>query len=715
MTDSTKGCLLIVDDLPDNLRLLRDTLQGQGYKVRSCITGMMALRAAKAAVTDLILLDIKLPDYDGYEICRRLKADEQTAHIPVIFLSALNETFDKVQGFTVGGADYITKPFQIEEVLARVATHLSIQRLQTSLQEKNLSLIQEIEEHRRTKEALFCEKELAQVTLKSIGDAVITTDAKGYVTYLNPIAEYLTGWAEKEAQGVHLFEVFEIVNEFTKEIVENPIIQALDEVRIVNLAKNTILISRDGTEYPIDDSAAPIQDSNGQVIGAVIVFRDVTEARSLNRQLSWQASHDSLTGLINRLGFEQKLEEALLSAKKENQHHVLCYLDLDQFKVVNDTCGHAAGDELLRQITHLLQQRVRTSDTLARLGGDEFAFLLHQCSLEKATEIAETFRELIEKFRFCWNNKTFSIGVSIGVVEIDKNSKDKNSVLALADAACYAAKGKGRNCVQVYQVDNHELLKQRKERQWVVQINQALEDNRFRLYSQKITPLNSHLKPIYYEILLRLLDDNGQLVSPGNFLPAAERYGLMPAIDRWVISTFLKKYDNYYHQTVNKSDFEQNLYAINLSGASINSEQFLEFLKEQLTNSKIPLKNLCFEITETTAIANFDQAIELINELQQLGCCFAIDDFGHGMNSFDYLKHFPVNYLKIDGSFVRNLVQSEVDQAIVESFNRIGHIMNFQTIAEFVENAAILSKIEAIGLDYAQGYVIAKPVPFEFK
>lgn len=449
-TINSKGSILIVDDLPDNLRLLRDTLKGQGYKVRSCITGAMVLRGAKAAITDLILLDVKLPDIDGYEICRQLKADAQTASIPVIFLSALNNTFDKVQGFAVGGADYITKPFQVEEVLARVETHLSIVRLQKSIKEQNLRLIQEIEERKRIEEALFIEKELAQVTLKSIGDAVITTDAEENIKYLNPIAEHLTGWSQQEAQGLSLSEVLQIINEETNKPAENPITKALDERRIVNLAKNTILIARDRTQHPIDHSAAPIRDSKGQIIGAVIVFRDITESRNFTRQLSWQANHDPLTGLTNRRGFEQQLKAALCSAKNENQHHVLCYLDLDKFKMVNDTCGHAAGDELLRQVTNLLKQRVRATDTLARLGGDEFAFLLPQCPLDKAIEIAQSLRKVIEQFRFPWNGNTFSISVSIGIVTIDHTSENLNSILSMADAACYAAKSRGRNCVQVH-------------------------------------------------------------------------------------------------------------------------------------------------------------------------------------------------------------------------------------------------------------------------
>lgn len=715
MNNIAKANILIVDDVPDNLRLLQDSLQIEGYKVRSCTTGAMALRATSSAPTDLILLDIKLPDYDGYEICRQLKADEKTAHISVIFLSGLSNTFDKIQGFSVGGADYITKPFQIEELLVRVKTHLSIQKLQKSLQEKNIHLIEEIEKHKQTQEALFFEKELAQVTLKSIGDAVITTDAQGNVTCLNPIAEDLTGWSEQEAQGLPLFEVFTIINEFSKKNLECPILKVLDEVKTINLGENTLLISRDGKEVAIDDSAAPIQDNQGNVIGAVIVFRDTTELRNYTSQISWQASHDFLTGLINRSQFEQHLDIALNSVKNEGHHYVLCYLDLDQFKIVNDTCGHVAGDELLRQIAKILQERIRETDVLARLGGDEFAFLLHQCSLEKAMEIAEATREMIEKFRFSWNNQTFNIGVSIGVVAIDPMMKDKNTVLGIADALCYAAKGKGRNCVQVYRTNDYELARQRRERQWVNRIHQALEENHFCLYSQKVIPVNNKSKPIYYEILLRLLDKEGQIIVPAVFMPSAARYELIPLIDHWVISTFFRKYHDYYHQNCREGHCSPILYALNISGASINSKHFLDFLQQQLEEAQVPPETICFEITENTAISNFDQALKLITRIKQLGCRFAIDDFGHGMNSFDYIKHFPVDYLKIDGSFVRNLLNTDIDRAIVESFNHIGHVMNLQTIAEFVENKLILEELTAIGVDYLQGYEIAKPVPFEFE
>lgn len=705
-----RGNILIVDDLPDNLRLLRDTLRAEGYKVRSAITGAMALRAAQSPSTELILLDIKLPDIDGYEVCRQLKSDERTAEIPIIFLSALNETFNKVQGLAAGGVDYIAKPFQVEEVLARVETHLTIGRLQQKLQKQNLRLLIEIEERQRLEESLFAEKELAQVTLQSIGDAVITTDAQGNVRYFNPIAERLTGWRADEVQGVPFSTVFLIVDQVTRETVENPINKALLEERIVTLANNTILISQDGTEYPIADSAAPIRDRKGQIIGAVMVFHDVTESRYLTHKLSWEANHDALTGLINRRRFEQHLVDAIASVKDSNHRHALCYLDLDQFKVVNDTVGHIAGDELLRQITALIQQGVRAHDMLARLGGDEFGILLNQCSLSQATQIAENLKNLVHQFRFIWNGQTFIIGVSIGVVAIDQTSQNLMELLGAADAACYAAKARGRNCVHIYSLDDSELIKQRGERQLISKITQALETNRFCLYYQKIVSITSKPLVEHYEILLRMLDENGKIVSPNEFIPAAERYGLITEIDCWVIETLFSN----YHKLPEKDVLSQGLYTINLSGASISNNQFMRFLIEQFSRYKVPPQTIGFEITETAAIANFEQARYFMGELKKIGCCFALDDFGSGLSSFAYLMNLPVDYLKIDGAFVKNISHNLISQALVEGFNGIAHAMNLETIAEFVEDETILEKLREIGVDYAQGYGIARPVPINF-
>jgi diguanylate cyclase (GGDEF)-like protein/PAS domain S-box-containing protein len=705
-----RGNILIVDDLPDNLRLLRDTLNANGYKVRSATTGAMAIRAAQAPSTELILLDIKLPDLDGYEVCKLLKSDEQTAAIPIIFLSALNETFNKVQGLAVGGVDYIAKPFQVEEVLARVETHLTVRRLQKSLQEQNLRLLREIEERQRLEDSLFVEKELAQVTLQSIGDAVITTDVRGNVGYFNPIAEQLTGWKVEAAHGLPLSEVFVIVNEVTRKPVENPIDKALLEKRIVGLASHTILISRDGTEYAIEDSAAPIRDRQGQIIGAVIVFHDVTESRYLANQLSWEASHDALTGLINRRGFEQQLIEAIACVRDSDRQHALCYLDLDQFKVVNDTAGHAAGDELLRQLTTLLQKGVRANDTLARLGGDEFGLLLTQCPLSQAAQIAEKLKDIVHQFRFIWNSQTFIVGVSIGVVAIDQTSQDLTHVLGAADAACYAAKANGRNCVHVYNLDDSELIRQRGERLAVSKITRALETNHFCLYFQKIVSITSNPSVEHYEILLRMLDENGQIVAPNEFIPAAERYGLITEIDRWVIQTFFSNYHNLPAQQVHTN----GLYTINLSGASISNNHFMRFLIAQFPRYQVPPQSICFEITETAAIANFEQARYFMSELKKIGCRFALDDFGSGLSSFAYLMNLPVDYLKIDGAFVKNISHNVISEALVEGFNNIAHAMNLETIAEFVEDETILAKLREIGVDYAQGYGIGRPVPIKF-
>ena len=584
-----------------------------------------------------------------------------------------------------------TEDKQIVENIAAIAAQLGL-----LLQRKQME------------EALFYEKELAQVTLHSIGDAVITTNATGKIQYFNPVAEMLTGWSHEEVKGLHLAEIFRILHETTREPAENPVDKALKSGEIVGLANHTVLITRDDREIAIDDSAAPIRDRHNQIVGAVMVFHDVSQNRSLSRQLSWQATHDFLTGLVNRYEFEQCLEQAVSNAKTQNLEHALCYLDLDQFKIVNDTCGHAAGDELLRQVTRLLQINIRQTDVLARLGGDEFGALLYQCSLEQAMRIANSWRETIQEFRFIWQDNIFSVGASIGLVEINANSESQASLLSYADAACYAAKNKGRNRVHVFQFDDEELLQQRGEMQWVSRITKALAENRLCLYSQAIAAIAPTGTPeTHYEILLRLRDEKGNLVAPMAFIPAAERYNLMPTIDRWVINTLFKSWPLTEHNS-------KTIYAINLSGTSINDDQFINFLREQFALYQVPPQSICFEITETVAIANLTKATQFISELQRWGCHFALDDFGSGMSSFAYLKTLPVNYLKIDGGFIKNIVENSVDNAMVEAINRIGHVMGIKTIAEFVENDAILQRLKELGVDYAQGYGVGKPLPLIF-
>ena len=559
--------------------------------------------------------------------------------------------------------------------------------------------------------ALFNEKERAEVTLHSIADAVISTDAKGRIEFMNPIAEQLTGWRETQALGEFINAVFCVVNELTREVIPCHIgIHTIPNAQDVQLNPNGLLISKDGSEYAIEESLAPIRDGQGLIIGYVLVFHDVTHSRHLAHQLSWQASHDVLTGLANRREFERVMQQVLESAKASSKPHALLYMDLDQFKIVNDTCGHAAGDELLRQLAAIIGASVREGDSLFRLGGDEFAVVLTGCPVNRAVVIANELRQSIENFRFIWQDKPFSIGVSIGLVPITRESEGMAQILAAADAACYAAKEKGRNRVQVYEASDTELSERKGEMRWLPRINRALEENRFLLYYQKIVTVNANTERgnAQYEVLLRMLDEQGNLVPPQAFIPAAERYNLMPQVDRWVIRNSLTWIAAHAPSLQGIS----TVY-INLSGQSLNDETFLFFVEEQIKQVGTLSVRIGFEITETAAVANLSRAMHFINKLKTLGCSFALDDFGSGMSSFAYLKSLPVDKIKIDGLFVRDILTDRIDCAMVEAINRIGHEMGIETVAEFVENDAILEKLKLIGVDYAQGYGIHMPAALE--
>jgi diguanylate cyclase (GGDEF)-like protein len=423
----------------------------------------------------------------------------------------------------------------------------------------------------------------------------------------------------------------------------------------------------------------------------------------------------SQEGLLNRKEFERQLAKTIATAKINRTTNVVCYLDLDRFKWVNDTCSHLAGDALLLQVTAILEKQLRPQDILARLSADEFGLLLDRCTLEQAKKIVNSIEHSLKNLRFSWGEKVFSVGVSIGLVAIDADNQNLKQVLSAVDAACNLAKEKGRNCIHIYSKNDRELTKQRQEREWITKINRALEENRFCLYYQKITPITAISNKEHYEVLVRLLSETGKLILPMNFLPAAERYDLMPAIDRWVISNFLTMYAKYCQKRSQQGiSIHNEIYTINLSGASFNDEQFLDFLIDRLAQAKIPSQNICFEITETVAIANLTKASKLIKALKKIGISFALDDFGSGMSSLNYLKNLPVDYLKIDGSFVKNLVNDPFNTATVECFNRIGHVMNILTIAEFVEDEITLEKLRDLGVDYGQGYAIGKPQPLSF-
>lgn len=570
-----------------------------------------------------------------------------------------------------------------------------------------VGIVRDITERREMEQALMEEKERAQVTLESIGDAVITTDNDGLARYLNPIAEQLTGWSTREAEGRPLAQVFNIINEKTRQQVNNPVQRCLRENRIIGLANHTVLISRDGTEYAIEDSAAPIRNRDGEILGVVMVFHDVSHARKLAQKLSWQASHDSLTGLCNRREFENRLASALQDARDNDLQHALLYMDLDQFKLVNDTCGHVAGDEMLRQLSERFQQRVRETDVLARLGGDEFGLLLEHCPVEQAERIANGIWETLSDFRFSWGDKSFTVGISIGLVPITRDWDNIATLMSAADVACYAAKDSGRNRLHIYKEDDAELAKRHGEMHWVGKIHQALEQGQFVLYCQAISPIHAteQTQERHCEMLIRLLDDDGRLIMPMAFLPAAERYNLMPSIDRWVVDTALQMMST-------KSNREHCHISINLSGHSLSDDEFLDHVIAQVSQSGIRPEQICFEITETAAIANLSRAMLFIKRLKQLGCLFSLDDFGSGLSSFTYLKNLPVDFLKIDGSFVKDMINDPIDRAMVESINQLGHVLGIKTIAEFVENEQILQQLALIGVDYAQGYGIQRPIPF---
>ncbi len=601
----------------------------------------------------------------------------------------------------------------------------------------------DITEHHRLTEALFEEKERLHITLRSIGDAVICTDAALRITFINPIAEQLTGWTMAEADGRPLATVFHVVDETTGQPIACPVAKCLQTLRPVYLEDGAVLISRHGERHDVQDSAAPVLTPRGDVIGAVLVFQDITTARALQRKLAHSAMHDALTGLPNRIWFEQRLREACESAREFEQQHALCFIDLDRFKIVNDTAGHAAGDVLLRELGHVIRSQVRPGDLLARLGGDEFALLLRNCSVDQGERVCLKVIDAIRARRFPWEGRVYDVGASVGITAIDREAPPLGELMSRADVACYAAKAAGRNRVSVYRRDESDARRHHRELQVAAGIHSALEANRFRLFAQEIRALAPEAggtppasttasssasasasmpasasasasvspaassPPTHIEILVRMVDEHGSLVMPGAFIPAAERYDLMGHVDRWVIQHVLR-------------DFGARLLAvpglsvsINLSANSLGEPFLLPFLHAELSNSVLPASRIRLEITETALINNMAAANRLVADMRKAGCTMALDDFGAGLSSFAYLKQFPVDYLKIDGSFIRHLAASAVDREIVSSINDIGHRLGIRTVAESVEDEATLDVLREIGVDYAQGYAIGRPMPLE--
>ena len=591
---------------------------------------------------------------------------------------------------------------------------LFLLRTRSQLKAKNLEL-------NTSHDALFFEKELSLITLNSIGEGVITLGLNGKINSINPVAEKILQLNQSKILDIDLVEVLPLVDTLNeaslKELITSSIQKVMESKTPVTLkgVLNRGVLKNDETNsanleiaksYNLHCTFAAILDKQQLVVGIVIVLHDISDIYSMTQELEYEATHDSLTGLKNRREFDRQLQSSVVDAQQHDSYHALLYIDLDQFKIVNDTCGHIAGDELLKQLSRLIESKIDKENLISRLGGDEFAIVLYDCPIEKAMGLAEEIRFSVEQFRFIWEQKNFSLGVSIGAVTIDRTVQSHQQLLSRADVACYIAKDKGRNQIHLYVEDDNESHRRHTEMHWVAQINHALENDLFALYQQRLHRFSDTTEKEHYEILLRLLDTQGQVVNPGAFLPAAERYGMMLSIDRWVINHTVKFFVD------NPQKLEQlAVCSVNLSAQSLVNKEFLGFIERLLSDKPDLCHKLCFEITETAVVSNLTQANHFIQKLKSLGCKMALDDFGSGMASFGYLKDLDVDVLKIDGSFVRNCAEDPIDLAIVESIHGIAQVMKMQTVAEWVEHQGTIDVLQEIGVDYVQGYAIAKPVP----
>jgi len=544
--------------------------------------------------------------------------------------------------------------------------------------------------------------------LQSLTEAIVTTDLGGHLVYLNPAAEKLLGVGRAQAMGRLLEEIVGIVDQNDRKLLADPVREAIGggNGNPHALTRRAVLLGKaSGEERAIELSASPLRDHDGHLSGAVVLLHDVTELRGLHRQMSYQATHDALTGLVNRREFERRLEEAADAARRGEATHMLCYLDLDRFKIVNDSSGHLAGDSMLRDVAKLLREQVRDSDTVSRLGGDEFGMLLVGCPLDKARQIADDVCRVIAGFRFVWHDRVFNIGVSIGLIEIGREAGTVEQMLAAADSACYVAKKEGAGRVSVYSARDEALARGSGEIEWLQKLQGAIKEERFALYYQPIVAAyGSETEGPSMEVLLRMLDETGQEIPPGEFVQAAERFRLMASVDRWVVQTTLSALARNAFQLARDRSV-----AINISGQTLGDPQFLEFVVECLDSTGVAPEQVCFEIAESAVIGNLEHARRFVGVLHGMGCKFTIDDFGSGVGSFSSLKTLELDYLKLDGSFIRNLAGDSVSQTMVTAMIKLARTLNFKIIAEQVEDNTALDAARKIGVDYIQGFVIARP------
>jgi diguanylate cyclase (GGDEF)-like protein/PAS domain S-box-containing protein len=563
---------------------------------------------------------------------------------------------------------------------------------------------------RMSQELIYIEQERSHVTLGSIADAVISTDHNQRITYMNGAAERLTLWSQTEALGGLLTDVLGMDEQSRDRSVLGKLANILQGDDLSGPAAGVALKRRDGAEVVIHERAAPIRDRDGRTTGIVLVLRDITHERALATRLEHQATHDPLTGLTNRREFEARVTAAIEDHRTRRTEYALLYLDLDQFKVINDTCGHAAGDGLIRKIAWLINDQLRSTDVLARLGGDEFGALLRDIRSDDAVGLADGIRRRIAELRYDWEGRIFAVNSSIGVIVLDDTLATVSDALSAADQACYLAKDNGRNRVQLYRPDDQQVKTRHGEMRWVERLNVALDSGSFVLVAQEIRPVSPgpqigtrHSPPTRFEMLMRMVAPDGTWIPPMAFIPAAERYGLMPRVDRWVIAQACREL-----AALRSTGRRLPVCMINLSGASVSDPSLADYISGCLRQYALPGPQIGFELTETAAIGNLASATQLMTRLRGLGSPIALDDFGSGMSSFSYLKALPIDFLKIDGAFVRDIATDPVDRAVVEAIQRIGHVMGIQTIAESVENEEALQALTSIGVDYAQGMHVAR-------
>ena len=677
--------ILIVEDEKIIALDLQRRLERFGYSVVGMASdGLEAINIARERTPDIILMDIMLAgSMDGIEAAKQIRAQ---LGIPVIFLTAYTDEKTLERAKEVEPFGYILKPFKERELY----TTIDIALYKNSMDKKL-----------RKQERLF------SAILHSINDGIIATDMEMSIAFMNKVAEEITGWSEAHAKGRHAAGVLSLVDQRSQRELLAGIPPTIDSKPF--FFSEAIVNNVQGKKLLVDGSITRIHEKENEADGFLITLRDITEIKRMSETIDYQASHDSLTGLSNRDEFSFMLGELLSSLKTSNSQHALLVIDIDRFKAINDTCGTLAGDELLRQIAAHVQANISRKDISARIGGDEFAIILRDCEPEDSINVARRLREAVEMRKFAWQNSVFPVTLSIGVVSLSQESEDTHAILAAADDACHLSKEEGGNRVNVFHAQDSKFQKRRGDMEWISKINKAAEENRFILYQQAIAPLSESSGLQHKaEILLRLVNEDGSIACPGDFIPAAERYNLMPLIDRWVIKHSMADYKTLRDRG---SPIASNLISINLSGPSLLDESLVEFILYELRSNVLESSSFCFEITETAAIQNYAAATRFMKALKDDGFTFALDDFGSGFSSFSYLKNLPVDYLKIDGSFVQTIDESLVSYTMVESINSIGHVMGMKTIGEFVKNPEIMRKLTELGVDYGQGYHIAEPIP----